>query len=89
MASGQPRTLYVQVVQITSVYLGPAADRFIARQVESHLHKLPEKLSKTDLLALIAWIRLAMSILTDDTDIVDEYVQQLQELAKPQPGNRK
>lgn len=89
MAGSRQQTLYVQVVRVTSVYLGPAADRFIARQVESHLHKVPEKLSKTDLQLLITWIRLAMSILTDDTTIVDEYVARLEKLAQPNGGSKK
>jgi len=81
MGSDKASDLYDKVVRITNVYLGPAAERFIVRQVESHLHKNPEKLSKADLQQLIAWIRLAVSLLTDDSEIVDEYVGQLEKLA--------
>ena len=49
-------SVYDQVVRITHVYLGPAADRFIARQVENHLHKPPQDLTKNDLKSLIDWI---------------------------------
>ncbi len=81
-------TLYSRVVRITHIYLGPAADRFIDRQVEHHLHKSPAQLSENDLLQLIDWIQVAVSLLTDDEDIVEEYVVQLQRLVEPN-GHRK
>jgi hypothetical protein len=81
MDSGEP-LLYDQVVKVTHVYLGPAADRFIARQVQNHLHKTPEELSGDDLLKLIDWIRVSVSLLTEDSEIIEEYAQQLQQLAE-------
>jgi hypothetical protein len=78
--------LYEKVVKVTHVYLGPAADRFIARQVQNHLHKTPQELSQTDLLQLIDWIRVAVSMLTEDSEIVEEYANQLLRLAKPVKG---
>jgi hypothetical protein len=77
-------TLYERVVRVTHIYLGPAADRFIDRQVQNHLKKSPEKISESDLLRLIDWIRVAVSLLTDDKDIVEEYVQQLRTLTETQ-----
>jgi hypothetical protein len=74
-------TLYDRVVQVTHFYLGPAADRFIARQVQNHLHKDPENLSNKDLLKLIDWIRVAVSLLTEDSAIIEEYTKQLELLA--------
>jgi hypothetical protein len=56
-------TLYERVVQVTHIYLGPAADRFI------------------DLTKLIDWIRLAVSLLTEDGEIINEYTAQLERLA--------
>ena len=80
--------LYDKVVRVTHVYLGPTADRFIARQVQHHLHKQPEELSRGDLLKLIEWIRVAMSLITDDSEVVEEYAEQLRKLAQPsgKPG---
>ncbi len=75
-------TIYDQVVRVTHVYLGPAADRFIARQVENHLHKAPKDLTKSDLNGLIDWIRVVVSLLTEDADIVEEYIGELQKLAR-------
>jgi hypothetical protein len=85
MATQKDTSLYDEVVRITHVYLGPAADRFIARQVESHLHKEPEDLSKADLASLIDWIRVVVSLLTEDNEIVEEYAAELQKLAGAEP----
>ncbi|MEO6513359.1 MAG: hypothetical protein ABIR37_01590 [Candidatus Saccharimonadales bacterium] len=70
-------TVYDRVVRVTHVYLGPAADRFIARQVQNHLHKQPEDLSAKDLSQLIDWIRVTVSLLTEDSEIIEEYIAQL------------
>lgn len=75
-------TLYERVVQVTHVYLGPAADRFIARQIQNHLHKEPYDLSNSDLLQLIDWIKVAVSLLTEDSEIIEDYTQKLQSLAQ-------
>jgi hypothetical protein len=82
MADISDTPLYDNVVRITNVYLGPAADRFISRQVQNHLNKSPEDLTKKDLLKLIDWIRIAVSLITDDVEIIDEYTLQLEKLAK-------
>jgi len=83
MAAKRDTSLYDQVVRITHVYLGPAADRFIARQLENHLHKAPEDLSRADLLSLIDWIRVVVSLMTENGEIVEEYTGELQKLAGP------
>lgn len=75
-------TLYQEVVTITHTYLGPAADRFIARQVQNHLHKQPEDITRDDLRKLIDWIRLAVSFLTEDSQIIEEYIDELTQLAQ-------
>lgn len=80
--------LYETVVRITQIYLGPAADRFIARQVQSHLHKVSDQISRAELLLLIDWIKLAMSLLTEDSDIIEEYILQLKRLANPPKTKR-
>lgn len=74
-------TLYDQVVQTTYDYLGPAADRFVARQIRNHLGKAPEELQKQDLRRLIDWISLAMALLSDDQELVAHYIADVKELA--------
>ena len=75
--------LYARVVSITDVYLGPAAERFISRQVQNHLHKEPSEFSESDLVKLIDWVRVAFSLLTEDAAVVEEYIGRLQELTSP------
>ena len=74
------KNVHKQVVRITHAYLGVAADRFIDRQVRNHLHKEPEDITKKDLAQLIDWIRLAVSLLTDNSQVIDEYIGQLERL---------
>jgi hypothetical protein len=88
MAETTPQ-LYDRVVRITHVYLGPAADRFIARQVQNHLHKTPEELSEADLLKLVDWVQVAVSLLTDDKEIIEEYVSKLRQLADESTTTKK
>ena len=86
--SAQPRgNIYDQAVDITHSYLGPAAGRFMSRQARNHLHKEPEDMTARDLARLLEWIRLAMSLLTDDRHIVEEYIGKLEQLAQVR-GNR-
>lgn len=75
-------TLYAAVVDITYDYLGPAADRFVTRQIRNHLGKNPEELKKQDLKDLISWIKLAMSLLTDDDKLVHKYISDLKRLTQ-------
>jgi hypothetical protein len=81
-------SLYTKVVAVTADYLGPAADRFISRQIRNHLHKTPETIARTDLADLIDWIKLAMALLTDDEKLIKEYITSLKELTKA-PEHRK
>ena len=73
-------TLYDEVVSITYTYLGPAADRFVIRQIRNHLQKDPNELQPNDLRKLIDWIRLAMRLISDDTKVINQYVADLNAL---------
>lgn len=80
MTTKRNRSLYIQVVTLTEVYLGPAAERFVDRQIQNHLHKEPDELSQRDLLKLIDWVRVSVALMTEDPDVVEEYVQSLRSL---------
>ena len=73
--------LYQEVVNITYEYLGPAADRFVVRQIRNHLQKDPSELRRKDLRQLIDWIQLAMRLVSNDTDVIDRYIAELNSLA--------
>ncbi len=72
--------LYCKVVTITEDYLGPAAKRFIDRQIENHLNKDPESITKADLAELNDWIVAVVSLLTEDEKVVSEYTNRLESL---------
>lgn len=73
--------LYKEVVAITQSYLGPAAERFITRQIKTHLHKDPDELTPRDLAKLADWIKVAIALLTEDSRIVQDYTESLLKLA--------
>jgi hypothetical protein len=77
-ASNSP---YQQVVTISHTYLGPAAERFIDRQIKNHLDKDPTELNAGDISKLIDWIRIAVSFLTEDSELIEEYIHQLKQVA--------
>ncbi len=81
--------LYDKVVDISRDYLGPAAERFIERQVVTHLKKEPAKLTRRDLIKLIDWIKLAFALLTNEPETVDEYIGRLRTLTNATaPGTK-
>jgi hypothetical protein len=73
-------TLYNHVITITEEYLGPAAERFVNRQISFHLQKQPQDLNSQDLPKLIEWSRVTLGLLTEDSHLVNEYVHKLNEL---------
>jgi hypothetical protein len=75
------RSLYQQVVIVTEHYFGPAADRFVVRQIHSHLNIDPEQLREQDLAGLIKWISLAMALLVEDEKLIKNYAADLKELS--------
>lgn len=87
--SARGPTIYEELVAITHTYLGPATERFINRQVHSHLNKAAEDITAADLRKLLDWIRIAVSLLTADSAIVEEYMRKLQELAGPASQKRR
>jgi hypothetical protein len=74
--------LYQQVVKVTQDYLGPAAERFVTRQIQTHLRKQPEALTQADLAKLVDWIKVAIALLTEDAKMVDDFTKELLALSK-------
>ena len=72
--------LYRQVTHITEEYLGPAAGRFVDRQISFHLGKQPQELSSDDLPILIEWTRITFGLITEDRTLVEEYAHKLNQL---------
>lgn len=76
------KTFFDQVVNVTHGYLGPAANRFVTRQVRNHLDKSPEQFRRQDMDELIDWFTTAMALLSEDPEIVHQYNAELLSLAK-------
>lgn len=74
--------LFEKVVAITEDYLGPAAPRFVTRQISFHLGKTPEELLDSDIPKLAEWTKATLAMLTDDKTIVKDYTVKILELAK-------
>ena len=77
-------SLYNQTVHITEEYLGPAGERFIRRQIGTHLGIEPEKLRKDELSKLIDWASLAFALLTNNRRDVDSFTRNLRALTGEQ-----
>lgn len=90
MNAGEKQSnLYKRVVAIVHDYLGPASERFVERQVRNHLNKEPETITTRDLDALVDWIGMAASLLTEDEKIVKALKQHLQQLQNSYGNNSK
>jgi hypothetical protein len=76
------KDIYDYVLEVATYYLGPAAPRFIDRQILNHLQKRPDQLNLKDLPTLIDWARAALSLLTENTAEVEEFTSRLQVLTK-------
>lgn len=74
-------TLYRQAVKVTEVYLGPAGERFIRRQISTHLKIEPESLDKRNLSKLVDWSSIAFALVTNNPDDIDSFAQDLKALA--------
>lgn len=72
--------IYQQTVLITKDYLGPAAERFISRQIVFHLRKDPELLTKEDIPKLAEWVKVSIAILTEDKKMVDDFTKRILKL---------
>ena len=82
------QSIQKQAIEVSADYLGPAAERFINRQITIHLHKKPEKLTKSDLPKLVDWVKIAFALLTDDGSLVDEYVNRLLNIGKSRKNEK-
>lgn len=77
-------SIYDNLVKITDVYLGPASTRFINRQIVNHLQKRPNDIDGKDLLRLIEWIQVVVSLLTNDEEVVADYISEVRKLSAAQ-----
>lgn len=77
----QPPTLYHEVTKIAEDYFGPAAPRFMGRLITYHLQKAPEEIDHNDLEVLSSWTQLAVSMITEEEAVIEEFVDRLKSLS--------
>ncbi len=70
-------TLFHQAVKVSEEYLGPAGERFMRRQITTHLKIEPEDLDKKSLIKLIDWSVIAFSLITNSTHDIDGFSRDL------------
>lgn len=73
-------TLFASAVDISTEYLGPAGERFMRRQISTHLNIDPENIQKKDFEELVEWVRLTFAVLTDDMNNVNDFANKLMSL---------
>ncbi len=66
-----------EVVKIVNDYLGPASERFVDRNIRTHLGKEPEDLSKEDILKMCNWMKISLSIISSNAQIAQEAVDRI------------
>lgn len=76
------KSLYRKTVQVTEEYLGPAGERFIRRQITTHLKIKPESLNRNNLSQLIDWSSIAFAMVTNNRRDVDAFTEDLAALVQ-------
>ena len=61
--------------------MGPTANRFITRQIHTHLNKEPAELTTEDIVVLTDWIKIEISLLTEDSNVIEEFTENLLKLS--------
>jgi hypothetical protein len=81
MADSFKEPYYSRILDIAQDYLGPAAERFLSRQMRLHFKKDPHQLQKADIPMLAIRIRSGLLVLTHDESVVEEAFRRITEVA--------
>ncbi len=73
---------YQQVVSATEEFLGPAAERFVNRQIEFHLGKPPETIGRDDIPRLKETLGAALGLLVKDETVVAQAMHKFDLIVK-------
>ena len=63
-------------------------DVFFDREIEAHLHKKPEDITKSDIAKIHEWSRLAIALLAEDEKTVEDFSESLLAIAKKNSGTK-
>ena len=73
----QKENLYKQIVKVSEEFLGPAGERFVQRQIETHLAIQPQKIETKHLPELVDWIKLTFTMITNDAQMVNDFANRI------------
>ena len=73
--------IYTAAVEVSKEFLGPAGERFLRRQISTHLGIEPEDLERHHLKELVSWLRLTFAVLTNDSELVEDFSARLLSLS--------
>ncbi len=79
-----PTDLHGKILAVMTDYLGSAGERFVNRQIQCHLCKDPDTISRADIPALAIRIRSGLLVLTNNESVVEEAYQRITGLADSQ-----
>ena len=74
--------LYPEVLAISRSYLGNNANRFVDNQIEHHLHTKQRYIDPQDISVFAEWATVSMSLLIDDSRVVEGYANRLHRLVR-------
>ncbi len=63
--------LYDNVVAVAATYMGPAAERFVSRQISAHLSVSPTDLAAQHMDELAKWIMESGKLVMDEAKAVE------------------
>jgi hypothetical protein len=70
-------SIYSAAVEVSKEFLGPAGERFLRRQISTHLAIEPEDLERHHLQELVSWVKLTFAVLTNDSGLVEDFSDRL------------
>lgn len=75
------KTYFYKVVSVAEEFLGPAAERFVRRQVEFHLSKNPKDLTSKDVLKLSRTFGTSLGQIVKSDEMIKRAVKKIEMIA--------
>lgn len=79
-------TLFKEIISVSERYLGPVGERFMRRQIETHLEIEPEKITQEDIPKLLEWTTLAYAMISNNSKQNDAFMAELLALSQTKRG---
>ena len=73
---------YDKTVFIVQDYLGPAAVRFVDKQISFHLNREDKRIEKDEVMRVNEWMRVGLGLITQDKNLVNECFSRIEAIIK-------